>query len=369
MTIDVAQDSFRTKNRIFHLLDAPGHSDFVPNMISGASQADAAVLVIDAALGGFEAGFSPRGQTREHATLIRSLGVQQVIVAVNKMDAVHFDEARFEHIKTQLMPFLVQIGFDVQKSVTFVPVAAASGVNLLETGEQMSWYRGPTLAGALDRLVQPQRMYDGPLRIPVSNVFKGQTAISSGLCVSGRIVSGVVQVGELLRPMPGDEVGIVRAIEVDNDTAPWAAAGANATLYLGNIEANQITLGSVLCTPQSPIALTNSVLVQILVFQPTYPLVKGTALELFHQSADIPGQLVELVSLLDKATGDVVKKSPRTLPHNATAMIRVSLGHPGSGVRSGYPICDYKTNKELARLLFRMNGETVAAGIVMDTGA
>ena len=370
VTIDVAQDSFRTAHRSFHLLDAPGHRDFVPNMISGAAQADAAVLVIDAALGAFEAGFGPLGQTREHATLIRSLGVQQLIVVVNKLDAVEYDAERYNTIKAQLEPFLTQTGFDLGRSVTFLPCAAASGENVAERaadGRLATWYSGPTLAEALDTLVPPQRAYTAPLRIPVTNVFKGQTAVSSGLGVSGRVVSGIVQLGEAVQPVPGDEYGVVRAIEMDREVPNWAAAGANVTLYLGNIEANQITVGSVLCSPASPIPLCASALVQVLVFQPTYPLVKGAAVELFHHSTDIPAQLVELVALLDKGSGEVIKRNPRVLPHNATALVRVNLRHPASRAGGGgYPLEDFKSNKEMARLLFRMGGESVAAGIVME---
>lgn len=365
VTIDVAQDTFRTNTCIFHLLDAPGHQDFVPNMISGAAQADAGVLVIDAILGAFEAGFGPRGQTREHATLLRSLGVQQLIVVVNKLDAVDFDQARYDELHAQLLPFLTQCGFDVDTSVQFVPCAAMLGENLRKRsphGALAQWYHGPTLEQALDQLRQPPRMHDAPLRMPVANVFKGGSVISSGLGVSGRIVSGFTQVGDVLRALPGDDYGIVKAIEVEGDTHPWAAAGSNVTLYLTNMESNQVHVGSVLCPPNALVPMRQEVVVQLLVFQPTYPLVRGTALEVYHHSADIPGQLVDLISVLDKGTGEVLRHNPRVLQHNVTAMVRLSLGHGGRS----YPMEDFKTNKEMARLLFRMNGETVAAGIIVE---
>lgn len=361
VTIDVAQDTFRTPSTLFHLLDAPGHSDFVPNMISGAAQADVAILVIDAILGAFEAGFGPRGQTREHATLLRSLGVQQLVVVINKLDAADYDQERYTLIQTTLEPFLTQSGFDLGK-VQFVPCAAAAGWNIAErTGDHAPWYSGKTLAQALDALEPPQRTIDAPLRMPVANVFRNQAAGSSGLGVAGRIVSGFVQVGEVLAALPGDESGMVRAIECDNEPVMWAAAGTNATLYLSQLEQNQVNVGSVLCPPGQLVPLCSEVLVQLLVFQPTYPLVKGTALEVFHHSADIPGELVELVAILDKASGDVVRQRPRVLPHHATATARISLGGG-----KGFPIETFRANKEMARLLFRMHGETVAAGIVLE---
>lgn len=364
ITIDVAQDTFRTQKHTFHLLDAPGHRDFVPNMISGASQADAAVLVVDASPGEFESGFSPRGQTREHVMLLRALGVQQLIVAVNKMDMVDYSQARFDEIVNTLKAFLANTGF-AEKNVNYLPCAAGAGENLLSRKvEALYWYRGDTLCEALDDLAPPERQYTGALRIPVTNVFKGTTmSVSSGLGVSGRIVSGVVQAGESVLPMPGDTPGVIKAIECEGDVVPWAVAGASVTLYLAGLETNQVSVGDVLCSPSAPITLCTSVQVQLLVFQPTYPLVTGTAVEAFSHSADIPAQLSELVALLDKSSGEEIRKRPRVLPHNSTAVARVMLG---TGARKGYPIEPYRANKEMSRLLFRMNGETVAAGIATD---
>lgn len=366
VTIDVAHDTFRTERTLFHLLDAPGHKDFVPNMISGAAQADAGVLVVDAITGEFESGFSPQGQTREHATLLRSLGVQQLVVAINKLDAMDYLQARYEDIVAQLTPFLSHCGFDMSH-VQFVPVAGVTGENLRarsESGSLATWYRGDTLAEALDKLQQPSRMYDAPLRMPVNNVFKGGSLISSGLGVSGRIVSGIVQVGEVLRALPGDAWGIVKAIECENDTRPWAAAGAIVTLYLTQIEANEVSVGSILCVPSAPVPLCREVLVQLLVFAPTYPILPGTAVEVFHHSAEIPAQITELVSLLDRASGDVIRLRPRVLSRHATAVVRVSLGRRGHG--AGFPLEVFSTNKDMARLLFRMHGETIAAGIIIE---
>lgn len=365
VTIDVAQDTFRTPTTLFHLLDAPGHSDFVPNMISGAAQADAAVLVLDAIPGAFEAGFLPRGQTREHATLLRSLGVQQLVVAVNKLDAVAYDAARYTAICDALTPFLAQSGFEVARSVQFVPCAAQNGWNVAGRAEHVpaaSWYTGKTLAEALEALRVPPRALDAPLRLPVANVFRSTSALSAGLGVSGRIVSGLVQCGEVVQPLPGDVCGLVRAIECEHELVPWAAAGTNVTLYLAQLEPQHVHVGSVLCAPDALVPLVREVVVQLLVFAPTYPLVQGTALEVFFHSADLPGELVELLALLDKSTGEVVKPRPRVLPQHATATARIRLGGP-----RGYAIETFQRNKEMARLLFRMHGETVAAGIVLET--
>ncbi|KAJ1040674.1 hypothetical protein NDA11_000192 [Ustilago hordei] len=299
VTIDIAQDHFSTQHRSFTLLDAPGHRDFIPNMISGAAQADSAILVLK-----------------------------------------------------------------------FVPCGGSVGENLAvreEGGALSKWYKGPTLVDILDTLEPPARLLDSPLRLPVTNVFKGQTAIAAGVAVSGRVVSGIVQIGDRIRPVPGDESGIVRAIEVDTESVPWAVAGANATVYLSGIDQIQISVGSVLCAPSQPIALCDSFLAQILVFEPTYPLVAGTSIELFHHSANIAATLTELVSILDKTTGGISKKKPRVLTKGCTAMVRVTVKAGGmAGQSKGIPLEDAKTNKEMARVLMRMNGETVAAGIVVE---
>lgn len=369
VTIDVAQDHFSTTHRTFTLLDAPGHRDFIPNMISGAAQADSALLVVDSILGAFEAGFGPNGQTREHALLVRSLGVQQLVVVVNKLDAVGYSQERYNEIVTKVKPFLTSCGFDAAK-LRFVPCGGSVGENLAvreEGGDLSKWYDGPTLVEVLDKLEPPARLLDGPLRLPVTNVFKGQTAIASGVGVSGRVVSGIVQIGDRLRPVPGDESGMVRAIEVDSEAVPWAVAGANATVYLSGIDQIQIAVGAVLCSPSQPIALCDSFTAQVLVFEPTYPLVAGTSIELFHHSANIPATLTELVAILDKTTGAVAKAKPRVLTKGSTAIVRVAVKAGGAaGQSSGIPIEDAKSNKEMARVLMRMNGETVAAGIVME---
>lgn len=147
MTIDIAIDSFETEHRKFTLIDAPGHRDFIPNMINGATQADSALLVVDAYPGAFEAGFGDGGQTREHALLVRSLGVQQLVVAVNKLDAVGWDAGRYESIVEQLKPFLVgTVGFQASK-LSFVPCGAMVGENIASRRAEdlKSWYDGPTL--------------------------------------------------------------------------------------------------------------------------------------------------------------------------------------------------------------------------------
>jgi elongation factor 1 alpha-like protein len=199
ITVDVAVNNFDSLHRHITLLDAPGHRDFIPNMIAGAAQADVAVLVVDASPNGFEQGFENGGQTKEHAILVRSLGVTELVVAVNKMDETGWSQARFFEIHALLLDFLVQLGFKA-KSLTFVPVSGYSGENLIASteGALQSWYSqiapesealsaGLTLEGAIDRLTPPERMVDRALRMSVADSFKGQgmsVTLSTCICHS-----------------------------------------------------------------------------------------------------------------------------------------------------------------------------------------
>ncbi|KIN95679.1 hypothetical protein M404DRAFT_1007284 [Pisolithus tinctorius Marx 270] len=371
ITMDIALQSLTTSNRQITILDAPGHKDFIPNMISGASQADCALLVVDAATGEFEAGFDRGGQTREHILLVRSLGVSQVIVAVNKLDQVNWAESRYKEICRLLKAFLSQSGFQSPK-IGFVPVAAMLGVNLvdrssIEGSALTKWYKGPTLVDLLDKLEPPVRDIESPLRIPISNVFKAQ---GSGTGVSGRVCGGVVQVGERVRVLPGDETAVVRSIEVDENNVPWAAAGSNATLYLVAIDPIYLAVGSILCPPGNLVPLATAFSARIIVFDIQVPITVGTSIELFHHSRDVPATLSKLVATIDRASGSVVKKNPRVLSRGTSAEVEITLrgGTLSTPSVTGRPIPlePFSVNKDMGRILVRRGGETIAAGIVLN---
>lgn len=367
VTIDIATTHFETPHRNVTLLDAPGHRDFIPAMISGAAQADVALLVIDASPNAFEAGFERGGQTREHAWLVRSLGVKEVIVGVNKMDVVDWDQWRYDSIVSSLKPFLAAAGFSGART-TFLPLAAMRGANILQRDmpEEAEWYKGPTLISALDNAAVPERPYASPLRIPVSNVFKGQTAIASGVACQGRLASGVVQVGDQVRVVPGDVVAGVRTIEVDDDSAPFAVSGQNVTLYLAGVDANQLSIGAVLCPVNYPARLISKFQAQILVFDVTTPIIMGTAVELFHHSVNVPANITRLIATTDRA-GNIVKANPRVLQKGTTAIVELTLRPPtGSSRPACIPLETAAENKEMGRVLLRRGGETIAAGVVSE---
>ncbi|KAI0069143.1 EF Tu GTP binding domain-containing protein [Artomyces pyxidatus] len=368
ITMDVALQSMETPHRKITILDAPGHRDFIPNMISGAAQADCALLVVDAATGEFEAGFDRGGQTREHLVLVRSMGVSQVIVAVNKLDQVDWSKDRYEDICAQLKAFLVQSGFHPSKTY-FIPIGAMSGVNLVnmrgqEAAPLKRWYTGPALVDLLDILQSPARDIYAPLRFPIFNVFKG-TSSSTG--VSGRICGGIVQVGERLRILPGDETAIVRSIETESESRPWAAAGSNVTLYLTAVDPIQLNIGSVLCPTTDVITLASVFSARIIVFDIQVPILAGTSVELFHQSRDVSASISKLNATLDRASGAVVKNNPRVLTKGMSAEVHItirsaSLSGPAARAQP-IPLEPFSVNKEMGRILIRRGGETIAAGV------
>jgi elongation factor 1 alpha-like protein len=242
VTVDIAFSQFETEKHHFTLLDAPGHRDFIPNMISGAAQADVAILVVDSSPGEFETGFSQGGQTKEHALLIRSLGVTQVAVAVNKLDMVDWDEGRFNLICSSLGDFLQSAGFAKSKT-HFVPCSGLKGENLIKrvdsTHPLSSWYSGPSLLEVVDAFSPPQRSISLPLRLPVSDFFKGGVGSSGGVSITGRIAQGNIQLGETITVMPGGETGQVKTILVNEETAPWAIAGDSVSITLAGIDIMQ----------------------------------------------------------------------------------------------------------------------------------
>ncbi|ORZ01606.1 P-loop containing nucleoside triphosphate hydrolase protein [Syncephalastrum racemosum] len=356
ITMDIATNYFETPHRKLTLLDAPGHRDFIPNMISGAAQAEAAILVVDASTGGFESGFDANGQTKEHALLARSLGVQQLIVAINKLDMMDWDETRFQEIAQKLGAFLIQAGFR-KSNILYVPVSGLTGENLVKKSTLPSltgWYQGPCLLDLVDNLDPPVRQLDKPLRLGVTDFFKG----SGGVSVAGLVDAGHLQVGEQVMVVPGGEYGTIKAIQVDDETSNWAAAGDSVLITLTGLDVLNLSTGCVLCSPSKPVPVTTSFTAQIVVFDVKIPITCGFPVILHHQSLDEPASIIKLVAQLDKSTGQVVKRNPRHLGKGSTAKVTIQLS------QRAIPLETFKENKQLGRIMLRRGGETVAAGVV-----
>eukprot|EP01127_Copromyxa_protea_P018004 TRINITY_DN5576_c0_g1_i1.p1 TRINITY_DN5576_c0_g1~~TRINITY_DN5576_c0_g1_i1.p1 ORF type:complete len:656 (-),score=153.87 TRINITY_DN5576_c0_g1_i1:283-2250(-) len=276
VTIDVSVNSFQTKTKQITLLDAPGHKDFVPNMISGAAQADVAVLVINASDGEFERGFKDDGQTKEHVVLAKSLGVSFLIVAINKLDSVDWSETRYNELIEAVSPFLRRTGFPAS-SVIYIPCSGLVGENLTSQNSELlkAWYKGPTLIDAIDQLKPPVRAVENPCRFVVSDVYRDNLS-GMGVCVGGKVESGFLAKKDQLLVLPINELCTIKTIKFHNDSVEYAAAGSNIDIGLLNIEMNMLQVGSVLCDPLDPIPLVTSFKAQIITFNPQPPILRGT---------------------------------------------------------------------------------------------
>lgn len=358
VTMDIAQTRFETTTKIVTLLDAPGHKDFIPNMITGAAQADCAVLVVNSTRGEFETGFETGGQTREHAMLIRSLGVSQLVVAVNKMDTVSWDEERFKEITKKLGQFLKQAGFK-ETELSYIPCSGLSGENLTKAPTEpnlASWYKGSCLVDAIDKFRSPERQIDKPLRMCVSDVFKG---MGSGLSVAGTLQAGSVQPGDKVVIMPQGSVATVKSVAIDDVPQLCAFAGDSALVVVTGIDFTDIAVGSILCEHGNPIQVTTRLRARVVVFNIDIPLTKGFPVVFHYQSMSEHAHIQKLICQLHKSTGEVVKKKPRCLTKNSNALIELVIGRP---------ICIelYKDYKDLGRFMLRYGGSTIAAGLVTE---
>ncbi|XP_049394123.1 uncharacterized protein LOC125858403 isoform X2 [Solanum stenotomum] len=356
MTVGVAY--FNTKCYRVVLLDSPGHRDFVPNMISGATQADAAILVIDASVGAFEAGIDATGgQTREHAQLIKSFGVDQIIIAVNKMDAVGYSKERFDAIKKQLGTFLRACKFK-DSSVAWIPLSAMENQNLVTGPSEsrlLSWFRGPCLLDAIDSLQPPQRDYSKPFLLPICDVVRAQSQGQVTIC--GKLERGALQTGNKVLVMPFRDVATVRSLERDSQVYNAAKAGDSVTINLQGIDANHVMAGGVLCHPEFPVPVANHLELKVLILDNGIPILIGSQLEFLVHHAKEAARVVRILSLLDPKTGKETKKSPRCLLAKQNAMIEVVL--------QGMVCIDEHSNcKALGRVSLRSSGRTVALGLV-----
>lgn len=343
VTVDFATNHFETEKTRFTILDAPGHQDFIPNMISGASQADFAVLVIDSSTNSFESGL--RGQTKEHALLVRSMGIQRLLVVVNKMDTTSWSQQRFDEISQQMSTFLVSAGFQA-KNITFIPCAGLTGENVVAPLKDGTapWYKGGTLVEALDTTDSNKRAaIESPLRITVSDVFRANGTLS----ITGRIDAGSLQVGDQIIVMPSGEKAAIKALEVDKDIADWAVAGQIVTLHITDMDPAHLRTGDIVCSPSNPVQNIKSFTAKILAFEHIMP----AFVDVHKGPLHAPAKIATLVATLDKSNGEVVKKKPRVILPGAAARIEVDMEMP-------VPL-DKGT-----KIVLRTEGRSIAAGLI-----
>jgi len=357
LTIDLSFWKFETEKYYFTIIDAPGHKDFIKNMITGTSQADAAVLVVSARKGEFEAGIGPGGQTREHAYLAFTLGVNQLVVAINKMDdaSVGWSKNRYDEVRKEVEGLLRQVGYKVEE-IPFVPVSAWFGDNLIERSGKMPWYSGPTLVEALNSLKVPPKPVDKPLRIPVQDVY---SITGVGTVPVGRVETGVLKVGDTVVFQPANVKGEVKSIEMHHEPLSEAVPGDNIGFNVRGISKKDIKRGDVAGHPDKPPTVAERFVGQIIVIQHPTAIAAGYTPVIHAHTAQVACRFARLVAKLDRRTGQVVEENPSYIKRGDVALVEFEPVRP-------MVVEPFKEIPQLGRFAVRDSDYTVAVGVVRE---
>lgn len=356
ITIDITLWKFQSQKYDFTIIDAPGHRDFIKNMITGTSQADVAVMVVDASQGGFEAGISRDGQTREHALLAYTLGVKQMIVAVNKMDdkTVNFSEKRYEDIQSEVSSYLKKVGYKPAK-VTFVPLSGWEGDNITEKSPNMSWYSGPTLLDALDNITPPKRPVDKSLRIPIQDVYK---IGGIGTVPVGRVETGMMKPGITAQFAPSGIQAEVKSCEVHHETLNEVGPGINVGFNVKNVAVKDIRRGDVASdADDNPATGVLSFEAQVIVMNHPGKITKGYCPVIDCHTAHVACSFTNIRDKMDRRTGKVIEKNPEFLQNGDSAIVTM-VPTKALCVES---FADYPP---LGRFAIRDMKQTVAVGVI-----
>ena len=348
VTIDLAHQKFSTNKYDYTVVDCPGHRDFVKNMITGASQADAAVLVVAA-----NDGVMP--QTKEHMFLSMTLGIKQLIIAVNKMDMVDYSEDRFNEVKDEVSDLLRSIGRD-PASTPFIPMSAFEGDNIKELSDNMSWYKGSPLMDELDKLVPPEKPVDLPLRIPIQDVY---SITGVGTVPVGRVETGIMKQGDNVIFEPAGVSGEVKSIEMHHETFPEAEPGDNIGFNVRGVGKNDIRRGDVAGHTDSAPTVAREFKAQIVVLQHPGVITVGYT-PVFHcHTSQVACTFLELMQKLNPATGAVDEENPDFLKTGNAAIVKI---------KPTKPMCleNAKEIPQMGRFAIRDMGQTVAAGLCIE---
>jgi len=368
ITIDIALWKFETNKFQVTIIDAPGHRDFIKNMITGTSQADCAVLIVAAGVGEFEAGISKNGQTREHALLAFTLGVKQMIVAVNKMDSTEpkYSEKRFTEIIGEVSNYVKKIGYN-PKSIAFVPISGWHGDNMIEPTSNMPWYKGwsceskerkaegKTLFEALDAIVPPTRPSDKPLRLPLQDVYK---IGGIGTVPVGRVETGTLKAGVCVTFAPANITTEVKSVEMHHESLAEALPGDNVGFNVKNVSVKDIKRGNVASDSKNdPAKESASFNAQVIVLNHPGEIQKGYTPVLDCHTAHIACRFDELVEKIDRRSGKKIEDNPHKVKSGDAAIVKLVPSKP---------MCveSFQQYPPLGRFAVRDMRQTVAVGVI-----
>ncbi|KAL1923978.1 translation elongation factor EF-1 alpha [Calcarisporiella thermophila] len=366
ITIDIALQKFETSKHTVTVIDAPGHRDFIKNMITGTSQADCAVLVVAAGNGEFEAGFSKDGQTREHALLAYTLGVKQLIVAVNKMDNANWAEDRYNEIVNAVSAFLKDIGYDL-KNVLFVPISGYHGDNITEPSEKTPWYKGwekvtkggvakgKTLVEAIDAIESPARPVDKPLRLPLQDVY---SIGGIGTVPVGRVETGYIEPGMVVTFAPSGVSGEVQSVEMHHEQLKKAVPGDNVGFSVKGIPMKELRRGYVASdSKRDPAKQALSFIAHVIILHHPGEITVGYQPVVDCHTSHIPCKFTEILAKLDRRTGKKIEDNPQSLKQGDSAIVKLVPSKP---------MCveAYTDYPQLGRFAVRDMKHTVAVGVV-----
>ena len=349
VTIDLMYKGFDTPKFYFTLIDAPGHRDFVKNMITGASQADAAILVVSIKHGIQE-------QTKEHVYLSKVLGIKQLVIALNKIDAVNYDEKKFLEAKEAVSKLLSSVGFKVAE-IPFVPVSAYLGDNVFKKSDKIPWYKGGTLFETLDSTIKAiERPVNKPLRMSIQSVLN---ITGVGAVVTGKIETGVMKPGDKVIIEPAGVPAEIKTMEMHHKQLPQAIPGDNIGVSMKGVDKKNVKKGDMVGKPDNPPTVAKEFTGQIIVLQHPTVMTKGYT-PVFHlHTAHVAGKIIEIIKKIDPKTGAEVTTDKELLRTGDAAIIKVQPLQPVViEKQSDFP--------ELAKFAIRDMGKTVAAGICID---
>ena len=357
VTIDLAFQRFSTNKYDFTCIDAPGHRDFVKNMITGASQADCAILVVSGKKGEFESGISPGGQTREHSFLLFTLGVKQLVIAINKMDdqTCLWSEDRYNEIKTEVSDTLKRTGFPTQ-NISFIPISGWTGDNLKEKSSNMPWYKGPSIYEALDLFSEPSKPTDKPLRVPVQDVY---TITGVGTVPVGRVETGTLKNGDRLVFLPSGAQGELKTIEMHHSMIEEAIPGDNIGFSVKGVSKKDVRRGEVVVRSDNLAPVVEEFIGQIFVIHHPTAIAAGYTPVIHVHTAQSAVTFTEILSKINPRTGEIIEQNPNFLKTGDAAQVKFSLIRP-------VVLENFKETPEFGRFAIRDMGSTVAAGIVKE---